>query len=365
MHSLYTKLLKTIVALLLVALGSQCYALQITQVSRDPIIFNPQKSEFMILRFRLSESATVTINMFDGRDLLVRRLIREQPLADGAHEVKWDGRDESGDLVPPEAYHYTIKAVDEQGQQVEYDLTDISGGDSFDPEGVHWDSKTKQIQYILRKPARVNIRIGLENDGPMLRTMLNWVPRTSGVQSEIWDGMDQSGVLDLSQHPKRYIKVLAYELSQNTVIVGPRSNDVKLIKELPWGKIRRQPKKSKTKHMYNHSQQPIETRRDVKVDLQLSKQLPHAIQGEPVLTGIASVQLNVAAADREMLVNRRYETSFYIDGQLVWENEVGFLPMTWLFDTKNTNEGVHYVTANLYGYEGNFGIATLKVYVKH
>jgi hypothetical protein len=39
--------------------------------------------------------------------------------------------------------------------------------------------------------------------------------------------------------------------------------------------------------------------------------------------------------------------------------------MTWLWDTSTVNEGEHYVTTNVRGYEGNFGTATLKVWVVH
>ena len=52
------------------------------------------------------------------------------------------------------------------------------------------------------------------------------------------------------------------------------------------------------------------------------------------------------------------------DGIFVFENETGFLPMTWNWDSTSVNPGTHYLTANLRGYEGNFGIATLKVDVE-
>lgn len=61
---------------------------------------------------------------------------------------------------------------------------------------------------------------------------------------------------------------------------------------------------------------------------------------------------------------RRFEPVFFVDGQFAFENEVGFVPMTWNFDPRSLNEGEHYLTVNLRGYEGNFGIATLKVLVQ-
>ena len=67
--------------------------------------------------------------------------------------------------------------------------------------------------------------------------------------------------------------------------------------------------------------------------------------------------------DRTRILAERFETVFYLDGRYEFENEVGFLPATWVWDPEGANEGVHYLTGNLLGYEGHFGIATVKVYV--
>jgi hypothetical protein len=37
--------------------------------------------------------------------------------------------------------------------------------------------------------------------------------------------------------------------------------------------------------------------------------------------------------------------------------------MTWNFDPAALNEGEHFLTVNLRGYEGNFGMATVKVWI--
>jgi hypothetical protein len=38
--------------------------------------------------------------------------------------------------------------------------------------------------------------------------------------------------------------------------------------------------------------------------------------------------------------------------------------MTWNFDPAALNEGEHFLSVDLRGYEGNFGMATLKVFVQ-
>lgn len=364
-NTLIRNLIVSILTIPLWLAASQSFAVQITHVSHEPLLFDPQHDESALIRFRTSDRAQVMVKLYDGRDLLIRALGNKQVLTAGDHEIRWDGKDQAGNPVPPEAYHYTIEATGTDSQNTVFDLTDLTGGSAIEPESVQWDAASKYIQYVLRKPARINIRIGLDNNGPLLRTMYNWVPRMPGVRKERWDGMDQSGVLDLSAHPRRYIKVLAYELSENTIIVGPDPGEVKLIENLPWGKKKRESKRKQAKRMYQHSQQPIETRRDVTIHLILPHGLAKTAEGIPILTGTVPVRLDVAQQDRALVVNRRHEPAFFIDGSFAWENEVGFLPMTWMLNTESINEGAHYVTANLLGYEGNFGVATIKIMVKH
>jgi hypothetical protein len=70
------------------------------------------------------------------------------------------------------------------------------------------------------------------------------------------------------------------------------------------------------------------------------------------------------AKEAERILAERFETAFFLDGQYQFEHEAGFLPATWMFDPAGASPGVHYLTGNLLGYEGHFGIATLAVEVR-
>jgi hypothetical protein len=70
-----------------------------------------------------------------------------------------------------------------------------------------------------------------------------------------------------------------------------------------------------------------------------------------------------APEDLERALSRRFEPVFFVDGQFAFENEVGFVPMTWTWDPEGVNAGEHFLTVNLRSYEGNFGIASVKVVV--
>ena len=355
--------MKSTLALWLLFFAGSGAAVEIRNVQHDPAVFDTQKNEAVMVRFSLSDPATVTLTIYDGRDLMIRALITENILPAGDHVLEWLGKDQLGRPVPPGAYHYTLYAITPSGEHVEHDLTDLTGGEDIDVEAVDWDPEKGQISYVLTSNAMVNIRFGLKNDGPLLRTLLNWVPRAGGLQREDWDGMDESAALDLTRHPQLLTAAQAFSLSDNTILVDPVAKQVRLVEDITWGESRREVKQQSKKRMYAHAQQTLETRGDFSIELKLPEGLKYDKSGVPLLSGTVPVRLDIEQKDRTRALSRRFEPVFFLDGVYVFENETGFLPMTWNWDTANASPGVHYLTANLRGYEGNFGIATLKVRV--
>jgi hypothetical protein len=336
---------------------------RITQVRADRFAFDPAKDEAVTIRFNIDRTAEVVLIVYDGRDRLIRR-VEGGELAPGEHALAWDGRDSRKQPVPPEAYVYTVIAKAAQGGPVTHDLTDLTGGEPLTVNDVRWDPNTGQVHYVLDKPARVNIRFGLRDGGPYLRTLIDWVPRAAGAQSEAWDGWDASRILPLARHPMLLTGVKAYSLPDNTLFVGPQPKQVTFA-ELPEEPRReRQPLKG-PKRIHFHADQPLETRGDVSASLTIDGPVKQDAQGRWIVSGRTPVRLHVAEADRARVLSRRFEPVFFVDGTFAFENEVGFLPMTWQWDTSTVNEGEHFVTVNVRGYEGNFGAATLKVWVQH
>jgi len=341
----------------------QLMALEINHVYHKPDIFNPSKSEVATVFFNISSAASVRLNVYDDRDMLISTRLKKNLFA-GDHFIKWDGKDTAGNHVPPEAYRYTLVAHDDDGKKSEHDLTDLTGEKRYVIRDIKWDAELHQFKYTLPEPARIMIRVGLNNHGPLLASVVNWVPRLSGDQVEYWDGKDSSKFLDLTNHPNIQIDIQAYTLSKNTLFVGPKSDQVKFI-EAPWVKEKRQRKKYKKKQMIAAQQQKPASRGDYLALLTLPDDLPKNQNGVPVVSTIIPVIISVAPKYQQLVQNRRQESVFFIDGQFVFENEVGYLPKTWMLDVKNISEGEHFLTVNIRGYEGNFGLATTKIFVKH
>ena len=70
-----------------------------------PNPFNPTTT----IRYQIPQSEPVKLDIYNVRGQLVRALIRQQQNA-GYHVVKWDGRNDQGNLVSSGLYFYKIQA---------------------------------------------------------------------------------------------------------------------------------------------------------------------------------------------------------------------------------------------------------------
>lgn len=322
--------------------------------------FDPAEGERVAIGFTLEEPAEVELRIYDGRDVLVHA---SEPVEfrEGASSIVWDGRDDDGASVPPEAYSYVLIAKSASGESV-HDLTDLTGGEALVVANAKWDAGRSSLDFTLDQAARISVRFGIQ-DGPYLKTVADWVPRAAGLQSITWDGWDASRVLQLGEHPRLQPSVRAYTLPANTIFVAEaphtsRFADVDTTVRRPAG-----PKPPKTR-MFFQADQPLESRGDVPVTLTLTGTAEPDDTGAVPVHGVVPVRLDVPPEVKGLVLARRFEPAFFVDGTFVHETEVGFLPLTWQWDTTALNPGEHYLTVNLRGYEGNFGAATVKVVVQ-
>jgi flagellar basal-body rod modification protein FlgD len=67
--------------------------------------------------FNLEESAETTVTVYDSNGLEIRTLYLGWK-DEGEHNIDWDGRDESGEIVPDGAYTFEVTSRDENGYYV-------------------------------------------------------------------------------------------------------------------------------------------------------------------------------------------------------------------------------------------------------
>ena len=86
-------------------------------VKADENTISVEDGEVLSGFYNLDESAETTVNVYDSNGLKIRTLY--QGWKDkGEHNIDWDGRDESGDIVPDGAYTFEVTPRDENGYYV-------------------------------------------------------------------------------------------------------------------------------------------------------------------------------------------------------------------------------------------------------
>ena len=363
--------MKTLVVIMLSLISYVTNAFEITQVTTNSVWLKEKENEKLQISFSIPESATIQLKIFDGRDLLVGS-VSSTMLDAGHHDLTWNLKDLNDSKVPNGIYHYTLEAVptnkdsEANVKKVIYDLTDLTGAKRVGARQVEWNAEETSLSYVLPATSLVNIRVGLKDGGPLMKTLVDWLPRPAGVNTEEWNGYDHSGHINLGKHAMRDISVLAYSFSDNSILIGSDFTQENFI-EFESQKIinRESPAnvKKKTLRALPVNQSP-DSRGDVIIELSLPDEYKKNKQGFAIINGKVPFRLDVNKADKVRASNLRFEAAFYVDGLKVYENEIGFLPMTWYWDTSNVNPGTHYITANLIGYEGSFGIETMKVEVE-
>lgn len=75
-------------------------------LSAHPNPFNPRT----VISYELPEPAAVRLTVHDTAGRLVRTLVANAAVAEGRHEVAWDGRDDAGRGLPAGVYHCRLEA---------------------------------------------------------------------------------------------------------------------------------------------------------------------------------------------------------------------------------------------------------------
>lgn len=197
------------------------------QVTTAPAFFNPVIGQSAQIRLSVSRPGNVTVEMLD-RDRFVVRTFRAVPI-DKETVVRWDGKDDAGEVVPDEAYTVRARFVSNGGELV-YDP-----GRDFQPPSVNIDKTSYSrvdgvLSYRLERPSRVHIQTGQARlvasgpaQGPVLRTIVDRAPRAGGAVIEAWNGLDDSGKVYIPDLPHFVVATLAVPLPESSLItVGNR-----------------------------------------------------------------------------------------------------------------------------------------------
>jgi hypothetical protein len=326
-------------------------ALELNQPS-----FNPSAEEHLTLT--LGDESIRSVQVYDPDGALIRTLDSPGDEAGEQPAITWDGRDDSGAIVPDSAYTFALERHD--GTLI--DPTGWSGGEVQDIRDLGI-ADTGALSYGLPAPARVLIRLGVRN-GPMYRTLVDWDPRPAGRVVEPWDGFDADGLVRLREQEGFTVLLTYSTLPDWTVITY--GNTAERYPDYKRGRGKDRP----TRPPEPADAQPRPGFRPTNLVPPAWARAPRVSMAFPDGMDTAEVarvrqsvkvRIDVAAADKPRLMEDQFEVLLFVDGQFFAEAERGYLPLNWTWELDQFPPGEHILTVNISSFRGQVGVTSRKI----
>jgi len=336
--------------------------------------------EAVNLSFHLSRDAKVTILVYGPDYEVVRRLLDGQARPAGTNGVAWDGRDDSGRMVPDEAYLVSILAEGSNGERAIYDPTSFSGGEAFDLQiqRIEESSGTFRIYYSVPALSRISIRAGIHR-GPLLKTILDWKPMAPGEHVQLWDGMDETGRIRAIREPGRIVYIKGFRLPESTILVQGNPGDyvsyLQSLKPVPSDKANilsfQSVKSNALKRVEKGVSQSYLVRQSLnsapRFTVYLDKDRRNSLSERGVVTVSGQVGLTVEVSSESLYSfnESRYEIVVFVDSERYDEEEQAHASHTYVLDTRQLANGEHLITINLASMTGQVGSYSFRIDVRN
>lgn len=320
----------------------------------------------VVYTVRTTEDGALSLEVLTGDGDVVRRLEKPDAKA-GEHQLTWDGRDTRGQPIPDEAYCPRV-ALQTASGRVEDDPCRRTGGEVLSDLTPSLAS-TGDIAYTLESAARVLIRVGVKN-GAMMRSLSVWRPRPAGRNLQRWNGFDDSGRINL-RTDRLALLVTAFKLPDFSIITtGQPGLDYRA-----WRTAQGWPEKPDLT-VDGGAATPLERNgvrmarqhymarykdREPRITVRIVDKA-----GKPLTPGRKApeevrVLVDLHPEDRWLMQEQLYEVAFFVNGDFVAEEENGYVPIGWLWNTAGMSRGRHLLTVNLTGFTGRVGTQTIPV----
>lgn len=335
--------------------------LTIKRVRLDTKTFAPSRGEIVTLSFEINKQTDVQVFIFDALGQEVR-CFDLNSLEPGRHSIKWDGLCADGKRVAGNVFLYIIEASGGQSKTI-YNPAAETGGLLVKPREFVFDKKTGKIEYVLPKACMIRLRAGLKN-GMLARTIFDWQPRSAGRHTYKWDGKDESGLINLSNHPELDLHLSSYTLPANTIIatgqIVPFESKPKQAEAANKQGFSLWARHGKYLH-YTHDPRNCH---EPKFTVAFPNCKGTNEQGAPLVSGITQIRIELNKHDTQYLINKRFEIILYVDGIFIFEMEEGSAPFTFNWNTRGLGKGPHILTVNIMSYDGHIGVVSRRVLVE-
>jgi hypothetical protein len=334
-------------------------------VAFEPVAFDPAQGEQTILRVPSEGAEQLILRLFGPDWRQVRELSIEDIDPSAPARIAWDGRDDEGGLVPPEAYFPVIELTGSAGEVRTLDPTRAPLPGQVRVEALRFDREQGLLTYRLAEPARVTLLAGITDGGPLLRTLLTDVPRPAGERQEPWNGMDRLGVVDVAAQPGFRLFADAVALWRPSVIVtGGSDEDYFAYRRRVASRLVKEPPDI---NKVGGTPAALPKPRDITPEPRFELAVAGAADagGLPVVSGRVPLKVSLDESVRIPIIERRFEIVLFVDQRFVTEVEDGRSPATLVWDSTQATDGEHLLTVNVATLPGQISAASLRVLVRN
>jgi flagellar hook assembly protein FlgD len=217
-------LLSFTVAFLVGSSGAAAETALIQAVTVGRSTFNPTARQTTHIGAAFASAGRTTVLIVDRDGYLVRTLAADAAVKAGPSDWLWDGRNDSGTVVPDEAYSVKIDWRSGSKRATYFPANAPAAMQSIPIR--YYDRRSGTLLYVLPQPSRVHVQSGSAvvgkktnvAEGPVLKTIVNREPRAAGSIAEHWNGYDASGTIYVPDVPNFVISVAATSLPENSII---------------------------------------------------------------------------------------------------------------------------------------------------
>ena len=196
----------------------------------SPGAFNPSAGETGSITTTLTAAAVVTITILDKDGNAVRTLVNAASRTAGTYTDVWNGLNNSSVKVKDGVYYFTIdySSGDKSG------TLDFRQGATFteDTPSRTWSSDFNpftesfvSIGYSTSKPAEVSLYLWVRDYSrpassiAPVRTLFIREPQAAGSHTEIWDGVDDKGVVVGPAEGGYPVTLWVYSLPDSAILI--------------------------------------------------------------------------------------------------------------------------------------------------
>ena len=199
--------------------------IEVTDVLAAPPSMNPSTGEVVDISYVIDRPADMTVKIYNLDDIIVRTLVDSESRPQGVNYETWDGKDDSGDIVPDSGYTITINADNGRGwyqssggyvQNLDF-VIDFNVTDRFNP----YDNEFCEIEYTLLENSLFSLGIGQDENYATDKWHIRNRPTSVGSHVYYWNGRDDNeNILDYYSQGRPIVVVCnSLSLPENTIIV--------------------------------------------------------------------------------------------------------------------------------------------------